>query len=213
MGSGIDGSFPDRMKLSDEQVAIIQERIDRSQISIPTLKDDVLDHLCCAVESKLAVGKTFEEATPEAIRELAPDGLDEIQQETVFLLNTKVILMKKAIYSIGLASAIAMSIGLMFKFMRWPGADQLITYGFLGFSLLFVPMAFADHFKVKQQASLPEKLRILFGMLSAAATALSVTLKLFHLPGADYLLLIGAMLFSFGFLPFLFFGLYKKSVS
>jgi hypothetical protein len=202
------------MKLSDEQVAIIQERIDQSQINIPTLRDDVLDHLCCAVESKLEHGKTFEEAVPEAIRELAPDGLDELQQETVFLLNvTKIILMKKAIYSIGLASAIAMSIGLMFKFMRWPGADQLITYGFLGFSLLFVPMVFADHLKVKQQASLPEKLRFIFGVLSATATALSVTLKLFHLPGADYLLLIGAMLFSFGFLPFLFFALYKKSVS
>jgi hypothetical protein len=213
MGSAIDGSFPDRMKLSDEQVAIIQERVDQSQINIPTLRDDVLDHLCCAVESRLEHGKTFEEAVPEAIRELAPDGLDEIQQETVFLLNTKIILMKKAIYSIGLASAVAMSIGLMFKFMRWPGADQLITYGFLGFSLLFLPMVFVNHFKVNLQAPLPEKLRILFGILSAVATALSVTFKMFHLAGADYLLLIGALLFSFGFLPFQFFALYKKSVS
>lgn len=202
------------MNLSAEQVAIIEERIDQGQISIRTLRDDLLDHLCCAVESKLVLGKTFEEAVPEAFHELAPGGLEEIEEETVFLLNaTKIILMKKVIYGIGLASTIGMSLGLMFKFMRWPGADELITYGFLGFALLFLPMVFVDHFKVKLQPSWPEKLRIMSGILSAVATALSVTFKLFSFPHADFLLLAGAMLFSFGFLPFQFFALYKRSVS
>lgn len=201
------------MSLSAEQVATIEERIDQGQISIQTLRDDLLDHLCCAVESKLVLGKTFEEAVPEALDELAPEGLEEIQKETVFLLNaTKIILMKKAIYWIGLASAIGMSLGLMFKFMRWPGADELITYGFLGFALLFLPMVFVDHFKVKLQASLPERFRIISGIVSAVAMALSIIFKLFHWTGADILLLVGAMLFSFGFLPFQFFVLYRRSL-
>jgi hypothetical protein len=202
------------LKLTGEQIEKIRNIIDQSAISSDLLKDDVLDHLCCVVEYKIAHGRPFEAALPEAFNELAPDGLDEIQRETVFLLNsTKIILMKKVMYSIGLISTMAMSLGWLFRILHWPGGFELVNYGFLVFSLLFVPMLAINQFKVSINKALSEKLRIILGLLSGFITCIAVLFKIFHYPGADFLLLTGALIFIFGFLPFLFFTMYKKSIS
>jgi len=202
------------MKVSSEQIAHIREVIDQSSITIETLKDDLLDHLCCVVEVKMTNGSEFEISLKEALDELAPDGLNTIQRETIFLLNsTKIILMKKIMYSIGLITSIAMTMGILAKLLHWPGAEELFTYGFVGFLLLFLPMLAIDRYKHNLSKSLSEKLRIGFGYLSAFLIVFSIFFKLFHLDGANLLLLGGMCVFSFGFLPFLFFNMYKKSVS
>ena len=201
------------MKLSKEQVDIIRLVIDQSRIEIQTLKEDLLDHLCCVVENKMGK-KTFEVSLGEALMELAPNGLDEIQRETVYLLNSsKIFFMKKLIYLIGLITAIAMSLGGTFRILRWPGADELLVYGFLGFAFLFTPMLAVSYFKENLRKALSEKIRIVLGILSGLTVGLAIVFKFLHLQGADFLLLGGALLFSFGFLPFLFFGMYKKTVA
>jgi hypothetical protein len=202
------------MKLAEDQIAVIRKTIHQSGIEIQTLKDDLIDHLCCVTESKIERGKSFENALSEALHELAPDGLYEIQRETFFLLNsTKIILMKKVMYLIGLITTICMSIGWTFRILNWPGGSELLIYGFLGFVLLFIPMVAVNYFKVNLQRALSEKLRIILGLFSGIIVGLAVVFKFMHLPGADQLLLGGTVLFSFGFLPFLFFSMYKKSIS
>jgi hypothetical protein len=202
------------MKVSSEQIAHIREVIDQSSITIETLKDDLLDHLCCVVEVKMTNGSEFEISLKEALNELAPHGLNTIQRETIFLLNsTKIILMKKIMYSIGLITSISITMGLTFKFLHLPGAEQLFNVGFFGFLILFLPMLAVDRYKHNFTKSLSEKLRLGFGYLSALVIASSVLFKLFHLEGANILLLSGMCVFSFGFLPFLFFNMYKKSLS
>ena len=76
-----------------------------------------------------------------------------------------------------------------------------------------MPMYAIDYFKVNIQRALSEKLKLVTGIASALVVATSVIFKLFHLEGAYTLLLIGAIIFTFGFLPFLFFNMYKKSIS
>lgn len=202
------------MKLSQAQVEIIRNRINQSTICIQTLKDDLLDHLCCVVENKIGKGITFEAALPEAIHELAPHGLDEIQRQTLYLLNpAKVIVMKKIMYVIGLATATSLSLGWLFVTLRWPGGRELFNYGFLGFLLLFIPMVAIEHYKISFRKALSEKLKIILGSVSGFIVGLSLVFKVLHLQGADILLIVGVLLFTFGFLPFLFFNLYKKAVS
>jgi hypothetical protein len=202
------------MKLSSDQVAQIKQVIEQSAITIDTLRDDLLDHLCCVVESKMINGSGFKNSLKEAIDELAPDGLDAIQRETIFLLNsTKIMIMKKIMYSIGLITSISMTMGILAKLLHWPGSEELFTYGFVGFLLLFLPMLAIDRYKHNLSKSLSEKLRIGLGYLSAFLLVFSIAFKLFHLTGANLLLLSGMCIFSFGFLPFLFFNMYKKSLS
>ena len=202
------------MKLTAEQVSIIRAHVDQSKITIDSLKDDVLDHLCCVVEILMDRGKAYDAAVQEALHDLAPDGLDEIQHETMFLLNsTKIIFMKKVMYSVGLISSIAISVGFLMKLLHLPGANELVTYGLLSFGLLFIPMVAINYFKTTVQGVLSEKLRTFFGLVSGVIISLGITFKMFHIILADQLLITGMLLFSFGFLPFLFFTMYKKSIS
>jgi len=202
------------MRLSPDEVAIVRQYVDQSSINIESLRDDVLDHLCCVVEIEIERGKSFDTALQAALRELAPDGLDEIQRETVFLLNsTKIIRMKQVMYLIGFLSAISFSLGCTFKILDWLGAEELIIYGALAFTFLFLPMLIVNHFKVKLKSAMSERLKLVTGFLSAIVICLAFAFKIMHLPGADQLLILGTLIFSFGFLPTLFFTMYKKSVS
>ena len=44
------------MKLNIDQEKAIADFVDSYGLSIPTLRDDLLDHLCCVVESELGKG-------------------------------------------------------------------------------------------------------------------------------------------------------------
>ena len=52
----------------------------------------------------------------------------------------------------------------------------------------------------------------IFGILSIALLVAAISMKMLHLMGAALLLMLGFLVFGFGFLPFLFFRMYKKSV-
>jgi hypothetical protein len=201
------------MALSFEQVKWIRDYVDE-RISISTLQDDVVDHLCCAIEDKVENGQPFNDAVEDAILELAPTGLTKIQHETIALLtNQTIIHMKKIMYAIGLATTMSMAMGLMMKLLHMPGGEQLINYGFLSFGLLFLPMLAITHFRKNQAALTHEKFKMIFGYLSAIVIGLAIIFKMqMSLDVAEALFIAGASIFSFGFLPFLFFGMYKKSI-
>lgn len=201
------------MTLSEEQVEYIRSRLKYGGIGIAALQDDVLDHLCCVVELKMEENIPFDIALTTAIQEFAPEGLAEIEQETLLLLNAKLINMKKIMYGIGFASTSSMSMGVTFKLLHMRGGEQLITYGFLTFALIFLPLVVINYFKVNLNAPWTDRARIVLGILSALATGMAIVMKFFSLQWAEVLLLTGAALFSFGFLPFLFFTMYKRSVS
>lgn len=201
------------MKLTREQIDIIRNLI-QSDITIPTLQDDLLDHLWCEVERKMSEQKSFSEALNEALANVAPYGLPELQRHTSYLLNSsKTIVMSRIMYIIGLISAGGLSLGWMFSLMQWPGGYQLFNAGFLGFLMLFVPMLAFDQYKRKAQKNFCEKIKIAVGTSSSLIVGTSGIFKLLHLQGADVILITGVLAFTFGFLPFLFFAMYKKATS
>jgi hypothetical protein len=201
------------MKLSQELVEVIRRRIDKSDITMERLKDDVLDHVCCVVESKMKDGKSFEVSLQEAFHEVAPHGLDEIQRKTFYLLQSpRFFLMKGIVYSIGLFSAAALSLGWLFVLLRWPGGPEMLNYGSLVFLMIFVPMLVLSQRKTPLKLR-RDKLRQLIGITSSLTVGLSIVFKLFHLQGGELILVAGVLMFTFGFLPFLFFSLYKKAIA
>jgi hypothetical protein len=200
------------MSLTPEQEERIMEVVDAENFSIASLREDLVDHLCCVVEYKIKRGSAFDIALKEALHELAPNGLKRIEEETFFLLNSaKIISMKKIMYAIGLVSAMTVCIGWTFKILHWKMGPELSSYGIMGF-FVFLSMIAIDNYKYSLNKALSEKLKIILGLLSALVLGTSIIFKLMHLSGADLLLLLGACLFSFGFLPFLFFTMYKKSL-
>lgn len=202
------------MKLTDNQVNIIKSFVDGQGLKIKTLSDDIIDHLCCVVESQLGKDKSFEDLLDKAIIGLAPNGLIEIQHKTLFLLNSKrIIIMKKLMYLIGFIGSITLTAGVTFKLLRMPFSTELFTIGFLTLLLVFIPLIAIDRYKVSLSKSISVKLKIFLGVIAAIITGLSGLFKMMHLQGADLLLILGAFIFGLGFLPFYFFTMYKKSVS
>ncbi|WP_109298851.1 hypothetical protein [Aquimarina sp. AU474] len=202
------------MKLTEEQESRIVEFVDTQGLKLKSLRDDILDHLCCVVESELNQGKLFDESLENAIQELAPNGLINVERKTLFLLNSKrIIIMKKFMYLIGFVGALTLTIGVTFKLLWYPGANKFFTIGFLLLLLVFVPMLTFDKYKVAIAKALSERLKIILGCVSGIIVGLSGLFKFMHWPGAEILLLTGAFIFAIGFLPFLFFTMYKKSIT
>lgn len=201
------------MTLSAEQILFIRERIDASDMRIVTLKEDVLDHLCCIVEERMSAGESFDKALDHALYQLSPEGLDEIQYETDYLFKQNTIPMKKFMYSIGLVTSISFTMGLMMKLLHMPGGEQLVNYGFFGFALLFMPMLTFHLYRKNSLRATHEKFKIVLAIVSAALTGLAVLFKMsMNLGWSEAMLITGASVFSFGFLPFHFYGMYKKAL-
>ncbi len=202
------------MKLNSEQEERIRDFVHNQGLKLPGLRDDIVDHLCCVVESELKTGKTFDQSLQEAIAELAPNGLINLERKTFFLLNSKrIIMMKKLMYFIGFIGALTLTTGITFKILSYPGANKLFITGFLLLLLVFVPMLAFDRYKVAIARSLSERLKIILGCISGVIIGMSGLFKLMHWMGAEVLLLAGALLFAIGYLPFLFFTMYKRSLA
>ncbi len=201
------------MRLSPEQENIICDFVDSQGLKMKDLRDDVLDHLCCVVESELRIGKTFDQSLQDAITELAPNGLIDIERRTFFLLNSKrIIMMKKLMYLIGFIGSVTLTIGSTFKVLSYPGANVLFVTGFLTLLLIFIPLLTFDRYKVAIAKTMSERLKVIIGCIAAIVTGFAGLFKFLHWQGGTILLLAGAFIFALGFLPFLFFTMYKKSV-
>lgn len=202
------------MKLSPEQENEVARFVDAQDIQLTDLRDNLIDHLCCVIESQLSKSKNFDQLLEEAAHDIAPEGLKYVENQTIFLLNSKrILLMKKALYTIGFIGSITLAAGTTFKLMNWPYGYHLFAIGFLTLLLLFVPLWGLDRYKVVLSKALSEKMKVVLGVTAAIITGLSGLFKVLHLQGASWLLVLGALVFMFGFLPFFFFTMYKKSIS
>lgn len=201
------------MKLSVDQEEYVYNTVKSAGVGLESLQNDIVDHLCCVIETQHGGGKSFDQLLNEAIKELAPNGLKQLENQTLFLLNSnRIIIMKKLMYSIGFIGALILTIGFTFKVMHFPLANILLTTGLALLILLFMPMLARDRYKVALK-NMTEKLKFITGFSSIAIIGIAIFLKVFHLQGAGVLLVVGAFVFAFGFLPFLFFTMYKKSLS
>ena len=200
------------MKVSPEQLTIISTVIDKNHITIATLRDDLVDHLCCVVETKMVSGKDFEIALNEAVRELAPDGLHEIEKETYLLLNPKILFMKKLMYGSGLIFSIMVTVGILLKLIHGTGANELMLVGMAGFVIVFLPLLLRTNAGRQTRRPPLERSKDVLAFISAFLLSAGGILKIMSVMGANETLLMGTVVFSFGFLPCLFLGMYRKSV-
>ncbi len=200
------------MNLTNKQVQTIVSEIENSSLKSKELKDDLIDHFCCAIEIYISRGLPFEEGFKQAKLDICPNGLNELQQETIYLLNSKKItLMKRFMFSTGLLFSMALGLGFLFKLMHWPGGTILSISGALGLGFVFIPSFTLYKYRLNAHKIASDKMRYLFGLTAAIIFSLSIVFKLLHLMGANVLLVVGAFLFLFGYLPFMFFTMYKKS--
>lgn len=199
------------MSLSVENINAIGQIVSASPISRREMVDDLIDHLCCAVEEKMEIGNSFDEALETSLMDLAPHGFKEIEFETYLLLNQNTITMKKFTYASGLIFSICASLSLVFKTIHITGANELLLVGFGGLAIVFTPLLMIV--RNNEGKSKVEKAKDMLLLFSIMLISIGAILKLFHLAGSAELLLVGITIFCLGYLPLFFLKMYKESVT
>ncbi len=199
--------------IAEEYEERIIEEVNNSSIKSQILKDDLIDHFCCLVEIEMTKGLSFEKALEKAYVQTAPNGLEEIQKETIFLLNySKIIIMKRVTYLSGYLFSLTWAAGALFKVLHLQGAGMLLGIGGLGIAFIFLPLLLVNRYRNFAREVMSEKMKYIFGIASIILLLTSITMKMLHLMGAGLMLAVSFLVFGFGFLPFLFFRMYKKSL-
>jgi len=192
-------------QISDKQIDYIFNDISARGVEMESLQQNLVDHICCIIEQNLETNGDFEDFYQKTIKTFYKDALWEIEEETLLLLTFKnYYTMKKIMIRSGAVSAIAMTVGIFFKFMHWPGASLLIILGIFISSFIFLPLLFILKSKEKQNAK--DKLILGLATFSGILISLAVLFKVMHWPGASLLGFTFVFLMVFIYVPLNFFN-------
>jgi hypothetical protein len=192
-------------QLSDKQIDHILNDIGARGVEMESLQQNLLDHVCCIIEQDLEENGDFESFYEKTIKTFYKDALWEIEEETLLLLTFKnYYTMKKAMIVSGTISTALLSMGLIFKFMHWPGASLGILLGIGTLSLVFLPLMFL--LKIKEKQDIKDKLTIGIGAFAGILISLGILFKIMHWPYANIMMTSSLTILLLVFLPFYFFS-------
>lgn len=198
-------------ELPDEKYDMIVQRVTIT-ITDLQLQSELIDHCCCAVEELMDLGVECDEAIDQALLQLAPNGLDEIEVEFNDVLTPLIFkIMKITLYFSGFIAAFCILVGLMFKLMHWPGASATMFAGHLSLILCLLTIL-AGLLTSKEAVSRASYARILLGSIGGILVASGSCFKILSWPGANILFVIGMFLVTFFFLPIFFWQLYQREI-
>lgn len=191
--------------ISDEQIDFILDDISARGVKLVSLQQDLLDHICCIIEHNLEDDGDFESFYFGTVSQFYEKELSEIEEETInLLIHKNYYVMKKIMLISGSLSASVLSLGILFKFMHWPGASFLILTGIILLSFVFLPLLFA--LKAKEKKESKDKIVIGLGALAAISLSLGVMFKIMHWPFANILCISALFIMVFLFLPIYYFA-------
>lgn len=193
-------------------VILVEERLRQSGLQSESMFHDLLDHYCCIIETDMEKGSDFETAYKNAWNTISPNGLIEIEEELFFMLNfNKQTTMKKIVYACGFCAATFITGGLLFRMNHWPGTPALAIFGF-SFLIITCILVLVNGVKKINQLNSQGIIRLLSGNTAAILIAIGSIFKIFYLPGANAITIIGFLFLIFLYIPTFFYHLYKQSV-
>ncbi|SHM97902.1 hypothetical protein SAMN04488057_10528 [Cyclobacterium lianum] len=199
--------------ITGEQIDRICQIFRSAEINDKELEIELIDHLCCAVESELEKGLPFEIALQAALGQLAPDGFGEIEQEKLCLINYKKrFFVNLSTCSLGYLASLAVFIGAFFKIMHLPGASHFLTYGLAGIAVTSLPVFFFKSVPFRLRPLATRKAERVFALVFFLVLLLTGLLKVFHFPGAGMLLALCFLVAGLGMLPFFFVRMFKANL-
>ena len=142
------------MYLKTDELHRIQEYVLQNGLTIPEVREDIVDHLCCIVEEKVKEGVDFESAFQTAQQLISETDIRKIQTDTLYFLTIKKqLIMIKAIFVTAYISATFFVMGLFFiRFGYVLELPEIIGFAMLlgsvvTFSMGFLPTLFLHKYK------------------------------------------------------------------
>ncbi len=174
--------------LSIENIERISRDVRRQEITFSHLLEELTDHICCDVENEMQNGLTFLEAYRRVKQKMHPRRLKEIQEETLYAVDTKYRNMKNTMKIAAISGTVLLGFAALFKIQHWPGAGAMMTLGAAILAFVFLPSALIVLWKETHNKNR------LFLLISAFFTGmffiLGILFKVQHWSGAGTLLIL-----------------------
>jgi hypothetical protein len=177
----------------------IRHDISRQEITFSHLLENLVDHICCDVEHEMQTGLNFSEAYRRVKQKMGSRRLKEIQEETLYAVDTKYRHMKNTMKISGIAGIVLLGFGALFKIQHWPLMSTMTTLGAVTLALGFIPSALGVLWKETHSR------KKLFLFISAFLTGMlfifGTLFKIQHWPGAGIIISLAALVGIFFFVP------------
>lgn len=172
--------------LTNAQREVVRKFLIGQGLTFKSLREEMLDHVSCDLEDRMAQGATFEEAWLEAINDIPENHFQTIQRETMETINKRYQLSMPFSYlALGL-----IFISMLFKILHYPLSGELLIASFviIGFSLLTGSWSGIQLNREKKGGF--RILAIVAGVLIMMA---GYGFKILQLPGADVFVLLSVI--------------------
>ena len=186
-------------ELSFQNIEDISIEIRRQEISFSHLADELIDHICCDVENEMQNGLTFAEAYGKIKQKMGPRRIKEIQEETLYAVDSKYRKMKNTMKISGIAGTIMFGFATLFKIQHWAPASAMMVLGAFILAFIFMPSALVVLWKETHN----KKRLFLFlsGFITGMLFIFGTLFKIQHWPVAGHILSLSVICAIFFFIP------------
>ena len=185
--------------LTTRQIDLMRADIRHGGIEKSDLEEDILDHICCAMEEEYDEQQPFDELYHRIKSSIFPEGYRTIQETTSYLLSLKYSKMKKTMNVFGVAGSGLLLIGSIMKVLRLVAANELLVLGTASLVLGYLPIMLA--LSMKNTDTFLGKVRNISGFLGSATIVTGILLKVIHWEWGNVMIIFGLFVFLLIFIP------------
>jgi len=186
-------------ELSIQNIERISRDVRKQEIVFSHLLDELIDHICCDVENEMQDGLTFLEAYSKVREKISSRRIKEIQEETLYAVDTKYRHMKRTMKISGIAGTVLLGFGALFKIQHWPLAGVMATLGAVTLAVVFMPAALGVLWK--ETHSRKKLFLFVSAFLAGMCFILGTLFKIQHWSGAGIIITLAALFGIFFFIP------------
>jgi len=191
-------------ELTEKEIRRLNQEIQKQGLTYTELQQELLDHLCCDVEAEMEEGLEFVKALEKVRKGMGNDRIQQIQEETLLLINQKYRIMKKFMYILGMIAPAMLITGTIFKIQHWPGAGVLLTLSLFLLGAIYLPVfvmvKIRDTRKEGKRVNMP---MYVFGLIAGIIFIAGALFKIMHWPGASIMITLSGFVTVFIFIPIL----------
>ncbi len=186
-------------ELSLHHIEQISRDIRRQEITFSHLLEDLIDHVCCDVEYEMQTGLDFGEAYKKVRKKMGSRRLKEIQEETLYSVDTKYRYMKNTMKISAVAGTLLFGFATLFKIQHWPFAGILMFFGALILAFVFLPSAL--NVLWKETHNRKRLFLVISAFFAGVLLIIGVLFKIQHWPYAGAILTLAAISGILFFIP------------
>jgi hypothetical protein len=186
-------------ELALNHIERIARDVKKQEIVFSHLADELIDHICCDVESEMDNGLTFQEAYSRVKQKFSGRRLKEIQEETLYAIDTKYRFMKNTMKISGVIGTVLFGFAALFKIQHWAGAGIMLTLGAMILVFAFMPSALGVMWKETHNRN--KLVLFISAFLSAGFFITGVLFKIQHWDGSSVILILADIIIVLLLIP------------